>query len=293
MELTIRPSTVGSWMLCPGRPGYRGTEGYQYYPNEALLFGSGMHWAIEQVLANGSVEVDEIEKELHGIFVKDLPALKPDIVYLNKVTTKTARQKMAKEIMNAVVEWEVNVRPLLPDEEPQIEQTLRALAGEHDNESTPPIRVYVQGTPDAVYPETGMIVDWKSAGRMWDAKKVEGQIQPIAYPWMSGENGVPIERFVFWVFDRQSKWWQPFEQNPDGVDRERAEGAFRLAAVNAAVALHDGTWTWTPGGQGWSSRGWHCSPKYCDAWSVCWGKHLIADGKSEQTVPTLKERMNP
>ena len=296
MELTIRPSTVGSWMLCPGRPGQRGVEGYQLYPNEALLFGSGMHWQIEQLLAGEEASEARLETELHTIFIKDIPSDIPDVIYLSKVTTKALRSQMAKEILVAVAQWQVNVRPLLPDEQPEIEQTLRAKAGTHDSEmkNGPSVDVFVQGTPDVAYPEAGMIVDWKSAGRMWKPDKAEGQIQPIAYPWMYRESfGTDITRFVFWVYDRKGKFWAPFEQQTEGVDRERAEGAFRIAAVNAAVAIDEGLWTWTPGGQGWASRGWHCSPKYCDAWSVCWGKHLIADGKAEQKVPTLKERMQP
>lgn len=286
-DLVIRPSTVQSYMYCGGRPGYRGTEGFNYYPNEALLFGSAMHWEIEQRMAGNSPTLHDLELELHRIWVKDLPesVQGSQLVYLNKVTTKAQRLGMAKSVRQAVDEWEIHVLPNLPESEVTAEMTMRALAGRHGDYD-----VYVQGTADAIWLEDGTIVDWKSANAMWKPMKVEAQIQPIAYPWLVKESfSVDIKEFTFWVYDKAAQLWAPFTRKLK--DNPKQTGAFRLAAVNAAVALEEGTWTWTPAGQAFhASRGWHCSPKYCDAWDVCWGKHLIQDGKQDLPAIKMKEK---
>ncbi len=286
-RLTIRPSTVGSYLLCGGRPGQKDMPGYQIYPNEVLLFGSGMHWLIEQRLEGHDPSPVEVELQLHLIYVKDIPETydMSKVVFLNKVTNKAQRKMMAKEIVEAVDLWETQVRDTLPDGRMLIEKKMTAEVCAHDDYA-----VDLTGTPDVVFPDDGVIIDWKSAGKMWDPKKMQGQIQPIAYPWLVSQAlDIDITEFIFWVYDRKGKWWAPFtRQGPT----EGQVAAFRDMARVVAINLHEGTWTWNPSGQGYTTRGWHCSAKYCDAWSLCVGKFLIADGKDGAEAPTQRERMN-
>jgi len=282
-ELVIRPSTVGSFMLCPARPGYRGEYGYNYIPNRMLLFGSTMHWIIEQELIGKEWSMSSIMLEMASIFEKDQPN-ESEKIHLADVMVKADRVALAAEAVKAVALWSELVAPSLPESEPHVEERLEAVAFEDKR-----YKVTVSGTPDVFWPQEVLMVDWKSAGQMWKPEKAEGQVQPVAYPWMAKQSGYDIRKFIFWVYDRKTEWWGKFERQKSKV--LLAEDAFKRQAFAAAVAIEEGTWGFTPAGQGYSSRGWHCQPRYCDAWKCCVGKHLIADGKQNEKALTIKERM--
>ena len=275
----VRPSTVTSNALCPARTGLRDKEGFNHYPNEALLFGTLVHWMIEVNLNGVAITLKEVEDYLFNAFVKDVPFPTEDTVTLGQVTTKRQRTAVVQEAQRAYSLWLLMVYPNLPKEEPRVEELLDQRIGDIAE-----YKVVLRGTPDAYYPKAGVFVDWKTAGRNWAADKAQGQLQRVAYPMM-----VPfdVQSFDFWVYDRSGEWWNKFSTPPGTPAEDRA---FAANAMQVARYELDQTTTYTPSGGGFKSRGWHCSPQYCDAWAVCDGKYLVADGKADAVPLTLKER---
>jgi hypothetical protein len=196
--------------------------------------------------------------------------------------SKRRIREFINEVMVAYEEWVKEVLPNLPKEDPVIEGTLHTLVGQTDNGKD----VDLTGTPDAVYPMAGIIVDWKTAGRNWDANKMQGQIQPWAYSLMVEWNmGIEVLEFQFYVYDRSTEsWWLHRHML---ADKEKAQEALKHQAIAFAEMVEVGMPVYTPSGSGWKPRGWHCSPKYCQQWEACKGKYLVADGAANQ--PPFKE----
>lgn len=281
----VRPSTVTSHALCPARTGLRAWDGFNHYPNEALLFGSLMHWMIELTLKGIQFSDRDALYELTVLFVKDIPDSTENVTLLKEVTSPNQRQALVTEATEAWSVWNNTVLPLLPKEDPVVEKPL-SMTLRHGTEGHETI--VLRGTPDVVYPETGLIIDWKTAGRNWSDDKAEGQLQRVGYPMMAlADKGWDITDFHFWVFDRSSGRWNIFRTSTGPVE---AESAFISNALQAAQNEIHGIFTYTPSGGGFKARGWHCSPKYCDAWSCCEGKFLVADGQANEPALTLKER---
>jgi len=280
----IRPSTVQSYLLCPARTGLRGQEGFNYLPNETLLFGSVTHWLIEQIQERGGdvPRIDELLAAMQAVYVKDAPDELKDSK-LTAVTTRAQRMTLADGALEASELWLSQVERNLPSD-PHVEETLEMEIGIWGERP-----VVLRGTPDSVWPEVGLVADWKTAGRAWDAKKIEGQLQRIYYPMMATEHyDEAFIRFDYWVFNRDKSVW---DQHKAPAPTEAEMHAAREMAMAVAGSMIETSWTFAPAGQAFhATRGWHCSPKYCDAWAVCPGKHLIRDGKANQRAITIKER---
>jgi hypothetical protein len=166
-----------------------------------------------------------------------------------------------------------------------IEVTQRMSLGLHPV-SGEPIEMF--GTPDAVYPVDELIVDWKTAGRQWDKKKIPGQLQPLAYNALLAASMSMPDFFVFhfYVYDRSKGNWKLFDYGrPSSLQVDALiEQAFGMAL------LSEGAPVYTPQGQGYTTRGWHCDPRYCDAWEICPGKYLVKDGKEKKRALRVSER---
>jgi len=280
----VRPSTVQSFALCPARTLLRGEPGFNHYPNEALLFGTMMHWTIEHELTGESSTNREALDELENAFSKNVPdADTAGVLSMSVVTTQKQRQDLLDEVSKAFVLWKKEVKPNLPDEVPVIEEPLEMQLGTYRD-----YQIVLRGTPDAVYPNTEIIVDWKTAGRNWNDDKASGQLQRVGYPLMAAaDKNWEISEFHYWVFDRSGEQWNLFKVP---VGTPEAQAAFMENAFAVGVAQIENTSSYTPSGGGFKARGWNCSPKYCDAWSVCDGKFLVADGQAEEPALTLQER---
>ncbi len=282
MSLEIRPSTVGSMMLCPARQMLKDVDGFNRKPSEALVFGTLVHALLESHL-RGSVmnPVFGVHDRLHEIWLADGGT---DHEW-RRLVSDEKKMSMADEAAVAYQKWKRNILPFLPTSEPIIERQMRTTIGVHP-ETNEAVEMY--GTPDVVYPDDRLIIDWKTAGRGWDGKKMEGQVQPLAYNLLlEGALGVAEPfAFQFYVYDRKDESWKLHDY---GVPDLRAVEAFQAQAFGMAL-LSEGEPVFTPQGQGWKTRGWHCDPRYCDAWAVCPGKWLINDGKANKRALRIQER---
>ena len=279
MPLEIRPSTVSSMMLCPGRTMGRGNDGFNDKPSEALVFGTLVHARIEQhLLGKGEMSMHE---KLHEIWLDD-GGTEHEWKRLVPIDT---RNKVVEGALLAYEKWYQNIRPFLPTTQAVVEEKLTSTIGMHPETNE---AVTMFGTPDVVYPEEWLIVDWKTAGRGWDKKKMAGQMQPMAYNLLAADKYGFEETFSFqfYVYDRKAESWKLHDYGKPSLV---AIDAFRAQAFGMAL-LSEGEPVYTPGGQGWAARGWHCDPRYCDSWSGCPGKHLINDGKANQRALRVQER---
>ena len=279
-DLFIRPSTVSSMMLCPARQTLK-TEGEAYVPAEPLVFGSLVHWRIEQYLiGKEALTFDDMSEAFKDIYHRDAS----EGMDIPKFVSKRRIRELINEAMVAFEEWVGVVLPQLPDEEPLVEHKMQAVVWSQEGSK----KVYLTGTPDAIYPKAGVIVDWKTAGRNWNIDKVQSQVQPWAYSLMAEDAGYTINQFHFWVFDRSTESWWLHRHMLD--DKHAAQMALAEQAAAFAYLVDSGVSQYTPAGSGWKPRGWHCSPKYCDQWEFCEGKFLVADGQATQPALTLKEK---
>lgn len=281
----VRPSTVTSNALCPARTGLRNRNGFNHYPNEPLLFGTLVHWMVEMTLKGIDWTATDAEDYLHVAFNKDVPNQAEAVIRFNQVTSKQQRVVLVKEAMVAWSMWNTQVLLSLPPGEPDVEIELQQSIGWINDEAGDQYEVVLRGTPDVWYPEAGRFIDWKTAGKNWAPDKAQGQLQRVGYPIM--KEGLEVASFDFWVFDRAGQWWNRF-RTP--APRGREIRAFVANAIQVARNELYGSTTFTPSGGGFKSRGWHCSPQYCDAWKVCDGKYLVADGRADEAPLTLRER---
>lgn len=256
-------------MLCPARQ-ILTNEPDEQATAEALIFGTMVHWRIEQHMAGKLVDYDDMTRALAKAYMRDVPEGN-----INDVATNRQIRELLNEVQVAFEHWQEQVEKLLPDEDPIIEEKMTAQIwddGEHVVELT--------GTPDAMYPKAKLIVDWKTAGKAWSKDKAQGQMQPWAYSLMAKHQGYPIERFEFWVYDRSTEAWWCHVHHLDDI--EKGHAAIAVQAVSFAFQVEEGVPVFTPSGSGWKPRGWHCSPRYCDQWWRCPGKFLVADGQATQ-----------
>lgn len=288
----LRPSTVTSAMLCGGRVALKSASDFNHLPNEALLFGTMTHESIEHMLLDRDQLSDtEFWAATDEAYVNNIPdhvdqhtvdAIKRPSEFLSRKRQGAFRG----EVLDAVSAWykdgwldrfdthEIYVEE--PVEYPI--KTVTTTAGTY--------RVVLRGTPDVVDVDTKTVFDWKTAGAPWNPKKVEGQFQRIAYPMMLTDDPC-IYQMTYVVYDRSSGVWFPY--NTEVPTKAEMRAALHQSLM-VAKSILNGDFHYTPMGQGYTTRGWHCSPKYCDGWAVCKAKHLIADGKAEESALTIKER---
>jgi hypothetical protein len=265
-------------MLCPARAQLKRLQDELTRPAEALVFGSLVHAMIEEKLLDSPVE------DRHGMLAR-IWEEDTDGSDLGAFVILSRQDQLIAEAEEAFGQWLRQVLPFLPSSEGLVERRMCSQIGVHpvDNEA-----VTMCGTPDVVYPDEHLIVDWKTAGRGWDKQKMESQVQPLAYNVLVYDNVDSSQTydFVYYVYNRQKGNWKKHDYGKPSLV---AIDAFVEQAFGMAVLLYSEP-VYTPAGQGRTSRGWHCSPKYCDVWGDCTGRYLVKDGKERQREARLHEK---
>lgn len=252
-SITIRPSDITAWSLCPKRVELKDTQ--RAFPSYAMSRGSLVHARIEHELTGGRSFAwgDEYEQIVFNDTGQDLSDFKIPSAKLNQLV---AQSELAFQA------WQSQVQPRIEPYRVVVEYRL-------ERELTD--SVSIGGTPDAVIPDEQTILDWKTANAAWKTTKAAAELQPAAYTWL---NGWTEGTFTFWVCDMSRYNWLPHTVH---VTPQQVEAWVGLA-TQVAHSMNAGIYPATPKGQSWrGERGWHCSPKYCSAWNICDAKHLIAD----------------
>lgn len=269
-DTLVRQSTISQLQLCGGRVGMADQPGHLAMVSEPLAFGTAVHHLIAEDLLHGEQQ-DRLLLSMHQ-WVDEM-LIEQYEWSLDRVPDPRA---FFGEITTAYRLWREDVFPridrgkVLSIEE---EQYLYLGEGREGN-------IWLRGTADLVL--EGTLVDWKTSGRGWKQAKAEDSIQASLYmPLYKQALGVPIQKFTFWVFNRQRREWTPHATKR------------RVAEINAALtnALEYGKqleakiFPCTPTTEVYfePKRGWYCSPKFCGAWNICTAK-FINDGVNENVV---------
>ncbi len=257
----LRPSDVTAWLLCPKRVEYKYTQ--KEHPSYAMERGSLVHARIEHHLNRGysfawETELDDIiQRDTDGEYtIADVPS--------------KGVGRMIGEADAAFTEWKNDVVPTIEQygDDIEVEVTKYLILPDADD-------AIMAGTPDLVVPDEKVIIDWKTAKADWKDHKKFGELQPAAYTAL---NGWSQSTFTFWVFD-----FAKFKWNAHTVYvTPKQVSAWLNLAEDVAQSMKAGIYPAKPHGQGWTARGWHCSPKYCSAWDVCQAKYLIPDDKADE-----------
>lgn len=275
-DLHLSQTTVGNAALCPARVGYRGDEGYDYTPSEAMSFGTMVHGMAEVDLAllgtplAGNWRRDSVE----GMWADGLLAERDGSFDLHALASRDRIDKSVDEALLANKKWHRTVVPTLDlDEQDDWEIEVRKtkqLGTLPDGR-----RVWFGGTADLVVP--GLVLDWKTAGRGWDQSKADTTYQATYYTWLYG-----VDRHKYWVWNRRKSDWSAFETSRSPKD---VESALKVAWM-LARQIDDGTFTATPWQDtyGKVKRGWWCSAKFCGAWDICQFKNLPDDVYEGQKI---------
>jgi len=276
-ELTIEvhPSQVNSALLCELR---LDEELWDKHPDYSMLRGSVTHHFIEKSLKFAVADAwDFIEERL-------LEEYKTTID--DSQIPRAKFSKLITEAMTAYSGWHKNVVPNLNMRGVvEVEVEKRMPIGEYvDGDDL--LEVVLVGSPDLVdaSPRTH---DWKTANKLWDAIKLVGQAQPPLYNALSfGRQPRP---FTFWIWEVPSETWTPLSITPTV---EQIDAALSMA-YRVAIKRHLGLLTPNPGLPGvyGKSRGWWCSPKYCQCWNACDARKIYNDG-NDDVIADWKESWN-
>lgn len=283
-------TAVNNALLCGGRLLYKGQEGYNHTPTEAMSFGTMVHGGIEKLLRVGeqcpACNDDGVLHTMGGDIIGPCPECGEDSTPLTlgyadleemwadglrnerdgsfdlyELATTERIERSVVEASDAINQWAIDVLPALGlgvDEELYVEERVTAQLG-----TLPDGRaVWFGGTADLVRPERDLIIDWKTAGRGWNDTKAPFTLQATYYSWLYGQ-----ANHAYWVWSRRAKDWTLFEtsRTQDQIDAA-LKVAWQIARQQA-----DGTLTANPLEDNYQKikRGWHCSAKFCGAWDIC------------------------
>lgn len=271
--LEIHPSEVNSALLCELR---LDEELKERDPDPSLMRGSLLHGHIEHHLK--AEPFDPLEFMLDRLVTEYNYDSFEDAGISDLSLTRVMVQ--AEVAFNA---WKTEVLPWLKlGKRIQVEREHRVLiggftAGEHG------YNVELVGSPDLM-DEMPVIHDWKSAERAWDPVRVVNQAQPPLYGHLARPG--KLTPFWFWVFDYGTEAWVRLPAHPT---QAQVVNMLRLA-VKVAVKRELGLLTASPGVPGFGkTRGWWCTPKYCESWNNCSQRKLVNDG-NDDVVRVWKEK---
>jgi hypothetical protein len=265
IQLEIHPSQVNSALLCELR---LDEELWDKHPNYDMLRGSVFHSMVEASMRKGVVDAQKIIEDRlsdeYGTTIKDL-GISPATFHQLALEARIAFEAWLEHVLP-----NINLKGVVT-----IEQEHRLSIGEYvDGDDL--LEVVLVGSPDLI-DAAPRIHDWKTANRVWDSIKLVGQAQPPLYNALSfGRQPRP---FTFWIWEVPSSTWTPLSITPTVA---QIDAALQLA-FRVAIKRHLGLLTANPGLPGvyGKSRGWWCSPKYCQCWNKCEARKIYNDGNDD------------
>lgn len=275
--LIVRPSSHASFALCGYRVLYSKEEGFDNTSSEAMSWGTGVHKVINNhIVASDIAGLTDTVDGVLLVWAQEM-ADREDKEDIFSYASHSFLRGKAQEMLDAYHLWVE--RFWLP-----IGQHLEIVAVEATNLRPLGIlpsgrEAWVRGTADFI--TEGKVWDWKSSGRGWKKGKAEASAtQLLAYAWLA-EAQTNVTEGTFVVYDRSKRSWS-WDETTFRVTEPLIRQAL-LSLWDLARAIDSGVAVATPmttGGFG-DGRGWHCSPKFCGAWSICSFRHMIPDGKGD------------
>ncbi len=264
--ITIRQSTLKSWLMCPRQFWHKTYTDVTDPTSDAALIGTSMHAGIEHVLHGGTVDL------AHKLAQETL-----DLEWdgCRKVTYKS-HDVASSWVTKLLDQWLEHVYPVVPAPMidpntglPMIEWPFK-VSGGYINDGT--VKILLSGTADYV-DENGVVWDWKSAGRKYEQWEVDRwHVQPSVYTYAATMAlGREITDFQYGVMIRgNSAEGQIVQTSRTSLDHSWMLTQARSLAAQV-VANATNMELWMPNDQGW----W-CSPKWCPVWTSCKGSLAAA-----------------
>lgn len=284
-DIVIRQSTIGQMLKCPASWGYvhNKVEGVLPVFSEKVEFGSAGHKIVEHII-NGANLYEVTQTDFMLDTTREV-ILEDGIDWL-EYTTEKERSEFVEELKLYVHVWHKNFwKPYSP----YIENTRSEVpVSIHIGDTDDGKRIVLHGTPDLAcyYDQVPTLFDWKTAGRAWKENKPEYELQgPLYMALASSLMEVSFRKACFVVYDRSKGvldelWTEREDIHVESAIRTAVEWGRQISAnVFPPTPV---VWEYQK-----PSRGWYCSPKYCQAWNVCDFKQLIPDGKYEQEVAVI------
>jgi hypothetical protein len=276
-DILISQSTINNLLKCPAAVGYAKSDVEGVLPvfGEKVHFGTVFHGVCEQVIAGENLI--KVTNQQNVLELARQLILEDGVDWI-EYTTEQDRIEFAEEILHAVHVWhKLFWEPYSPSiVDPVSEGRLYTQIGEIGDR-----RVILAGTPDLLcsYLNEPVLFDWKTSGRPWKPGKSELELQGSLYMFLAEQNtGIQYRKACFVVYDRSKG--QLEELWTERSDKH-VETAVKTALAWANMIAKE---VFPPTPVVWEfmkpKRGWHCSPKYCQAWNVCEYKFL-PDDKSE------------
>ena len=259
-KIVLRQSWLGDLAMCPerARQGMLGLS--ENTSSTSTAIGTAVHYGIEQCLLHVVNDGKALSRDATiAASLVNWEENRDDISRWNHTVDKCV------EIidLNSAVWWD------------EVRSDLQPVSVEHRFEiplvtdQTP--EIWLQGTMDLVQRTPLPIVDWKNPGRKpsaeWEKKRWSVQAAAYTYAHKQLEGGnwdsYPFE-FVHLV---QGKVHRTI------TEVGAAEWASLVALARSAATLIAADLPVWP----LNMTGWHCSPKWCGAWSTCRGQHSGPD----------------
>jgi hypothetical protein len=228
-----------------------------------MIFGNTAHGLIEHSMNSGRISAKQAEVEADKVLQAEYGT-----TLREECGSTQAMHEFTAEAYGAAREWQKHVKPKLP---PMLAFETQLMAKVTELPSGR--ELWITGIPDYVA-ETELI-DWKTAYRMWSKPKMQTTTQPMVYAWLlSRELGLHVNLFTYWIYSRQAGEWDTMSRS---IEQPAINAAMALV-IEVGRSIDAGIYPARPFGSSFSKpRGWWCSPRYCDAWSVCGAKRLITD----------------
>jgi hypothetical protein len=260
-DIMTRQSEINQMLLCPGRVGFAEHPKYLAMVSEPLAFGTCVHHLISEDLIN-----EEMQETLL-LSMNDWVEVILQEQYEWSLDRVPNPRDFFSEIAAAYGLWRTTVLPKLAGREVlAVEEEKTMLLGEGDQK-----RIFLKGTADIVLADT--LMDWKTSGRAWSQDKADYSVQASLYmPLHKQALGVSLQKFSFWVYNRQGSSW-------DLLTTKRTIPQIDAALATALMfgrQIEAKAFPCTPSTEAFfkHKRGWYCQPKFCSAWNACDAKAL-------------------
>ena len=258
-RIVLRQSWLGTLAMCPERARQDMLGLSESSESTSTAIGTAVHYGIEQCLSETiRTQAPLSMEETVEASMEEWARKVPEIVRWNH-SEKNAEEIVGKntvawwdevraDVRPKAVEWFFEL-PLVVDQKPEI---------------------WLQGTVDCVQDDGLPIIDWKNPGRKpsseWEKKR--WSVQAAAYTWAAVKDGMATDPpgFEFVHLVKGDVHRTLVEYGP-------AEWASLVALARSAGTLISADLPVWP----LNMTGWHCSPKWCGAWSTCRGRFAGPD----------------
>lgn len=250
----FRQSQLNTWLMCPEQLRLEMAGLLPRTPTEATEIGTAVHFGIEQVLS-GACQVED------GM---DAAMTKWDELSRNENMrwVKASAQQASAFVANCFDSW-CDAYPSLPMFT-LVEEQFEVKLYEDDQQE-----IWLAGTIDAL-DEHGTVWDWKTAASLnaYAKHEIPRKVQPNVYTYAAHhlwDSETP--EFCWGIMVKAAK---PKPLETITVTRGPGDWKWLTQQCLALAAMIEADFAPWP----LNDQGWHCSPRWCNAWDQCKGSYI-------------------